>query len=151
MAIKWMMNEFAGGRRARDQHIIEEMKSSPKCKKPKNVPVQATIANSVHRIRSKVTDNQFKQIFLKSLSITWQNNWNNSGHEITESHIDNIKDYFGAQKTHTDRLHANFHKRNANQANANPYHANKRKVNNGKQQETQVYYTNKRIHQSLCK
>lgn len=66
-----MMHEFEGGHRARD-HIIEEMESS-KCKKPKNVTVQAhilrlqtmqTLANSVNGVRSKVTDDQLKRIFL---------------------------------------------------------------------------------------
>ena len=138
MAITRMMNEFARGCRARD-HIIEEMESS-KCRKPKNVTVQAhllrlqmmqTLANSVNGIRSEVMDDQLKRIFLKSLPITWQTNWVKSGREITESCIEEIKDYFGAQKTQADKLDANFHKRNANQANANPYNTNKNKVNNG--------------------
>ena len=90
-----MMNEFARGCRARD-HIIEETESS-KCKKPKNVTVQAhhlrlqtmqALANSVNRIRSEVMDDQLKIIFLKSLPITWQTNWFNSGHKITEARID---------------------------------------------------------------
>ena len=86
MAITRMLNEFAGGgRRARDQ-IIKEMESS-KCRKPNNVTgVQAhllrlqtmqTLGNSengVNGIRSKVTDDQWKRIFLKSLPLTWQRN-----------------------------------------------------------------------------
>ena len=44
-----------------------------------------------------------------------QTNWINSGREIIESHIEEIKDYFGPQKTQADRLDANFHKKNANQ------------------------------------
>ena len=39
MAITRMLNEFAGGRRARDQ-IIDKMEG-PRCRKPKNVTVQA--------------------------------------------------------------------------------------------------------------
>ena len=101
MAITRMMNEFARERRARDHILIEEMESS-KCRKPKNETVQPhllrlqrmqTLTNSVNGIRSKVTDNQLKIIFLKSLTITWQTNWVNSGREITESRIDEIKDY----------------------------------------------------------
>lgn len=138
MAMTRMMNEFAGGRKARDQ-IIDEMEG-PKCRKPKNVTVQAhllrlqtmqTLANSVNGIRGEVTDDQLKRIFLKSLPLAWQTNWVNSGREITESHIEEIKEYFGAQKTQADKLDANFNKKNANQANANSYNANKKRANNG--------------------
>ena len=50
--------------------------------------------------------------------------------QVAESCIKEIKDYFRAQKKQADKLHANFHKRNANQAKVNKKLVNNRSWTN---------------------
>ena len=128
-AMKMMKRSYAGGHKARD--TILEYLSSSACRKTVKTSVEAHVrrivqlveyANDSEGEQPQVTPYQRNLLIVKSLPLSWQDNWTNTGQNTSTATESSLIAYFSEQKNTADR---NFRKRTQS-SNTRDYRGGKR-------------------------